>query len=191
MIRIITHLLFTVSLMLIPLNRLRGEDLFFTYTGVSAGGGIDYIEYKDWFADEEKTGTKDISGNYIYGGAMIDIFVDYFIGEFSLNYIRNSNDEVPVSHLFYTATGKYACKINGLLELTAGIGLYLETPPASESYNSGGGVNGVIGTVFNIGREWKFIFDFTGRYGHFGIGEDSTRYSFGANLGALYKVGRI
>ena len=170
---------------------LAAEELFFTYAGVTAGWGIDNIEYKDWFADEAETRTRKCSGTYLTGGAILNIFVNQFIGEFSLEYINIFNDEVPVSHMIYSATGKYSYQVIELLALTAGAGLYLETPPASRSYNSGGGINGAIGSVYNIDRELKIIFDLTARYGSFGVGEDSTRYSYGAKLGIVYKVGRI
>ena len=186
-------LIFSI-LFLTPTEWLNADELFFTYIGAAFGGGLDKIKYTDWFRDSDKRDTKKVSGSFYSGGFVIDIFVNKFIGEFSIQYINNSNSDVPdisVNHLIYNATGKYSYKLIDALYLTSGLGLYLETPPANRSYNSGGGFNATFGTVYNIGREWKVIFDLIARYGHFGIGEDSTRLSYGARIGLVYKIGRI
>lgn len=170
---------------------LFAEQLFFTYIGLTGGAGFDKIKYKDWSQDENILKNSDISGSYTSGGILLDVFADFFIGEFSLQYISNSNTEIPVSHMIYDAAGKYSYQVIDFLAITAGAGLYMETPPSSRGYNSGGGGAAFLGTVFNPGRNFKIIFDFIGRYGSFGIGEDSTRYSYGARVGVVYKIGRI
>jgi hypothetical protein len=169
------------------------EELFFTYIGPTIGGGINQIAYRGWSSDSNARISKVVSGYYISGGCLLDIFVKYFIGELSLEYINNFNSgypDVSVQHLIYTATAKYSFAINNEFALTCGVGAYLETPPASKSYN-GGGINGTIGAVYDVSHDWKIIFDVTSRYGRFGMGDDSSKFSLGAKIGAVYRVGRI
>lgn len=183
--------IFLIMFSLLPISALNGEDLFFTYIGVSAGGGFDYIELNDWFKDEAKRDTKNISGSYLCGGIILNIYVKNLAGEFTLQYINNVNNEIPVNHMMYNAAGKYLFTLTKSFFLTAGIGMYLESPPSNRDYNGGGGGSALCGIVFSPGRDWKLIFDAIGRYGYFGIGEKSTRYSYGAKIGVLYKIGRI
>ncbi len=178
-------------ILLLPYAQLNGEELFFTYAGLSFSGGIDRIEYKDWFQDELKRDTKNVTGVYYSGGVILNIYVKNMIGELEVLYISNINDEIPVSHILYNAAGKYSFELNKKFSLTAGLGLYLETPPASKSYNSGGGFTGLAGVVYSLSWDWKLVFDINARSGHFGIGEDSTRISSGVKLAFMYKVGRI
>ena len=53
------------------------------------------------------------------------------------------------------------------------------------------GVNGTIGSVFTITREIKILADVICRYGYFGIGDESYKFSIGGKIGAVYRVGRI
>ena len=201
------RIIFFIMLIILPLNSLNAEDLYFTYVGAVIGVGMDQIEYNDWFEDQNRRDSKSVSGQYYSGGAIIDIFVDQLIGEFGVQFINNSSDEEPdisVSHVIYSAKGKYSFHLIRLLPdrseyistfdpfyLTAGAGLYMETPPANRGYDSGGGFNLTLGAMYKFSREWILLFDAIGRYGHFGIGEDSTRFSYGINLALVYKVGRI
>ncbi|MCU0821347.1 MAG: hypothetical protein MUC95_02595 [Spirochaetes bacterium] len=167
------------------------EELYFTYAGATLGGGIDWIQYRDWISDSEGQEIKKVSGPYFCGGALIDIFVNSLIGEFSIQYISNINSKVPVGHMIYDAAGKYAYQVYDFLSVTGGAGLFIETQPATKNYNNGAGVSASIGAVYNIDRDWRLIFDIVGRYGSFGLGEESTRQSYGAKIGIVYKVGRI
>ncbi len=169
------------------------EELFFTYIGPTIGGGTNQIAYRGWSSDSNTRVSKMISGYYVSGGCSLDIFVRNFIGELTLEYINNFSSgkpDVSVQHLIYTGTFKYSFALNNAFALTCGIGAYMETPPATRSYN-GGGVNGTIGAVFDVSRDWKVIFDFVTRYGRFGMGDDSSKFSLGAKIGAVYKIGRI
>ena len=168
-------------------------ELYFTYVGPSIGGGRNQIAYRGWSSESNARESKLISGNYINGGFILDIFVKNMIGEFGLDYVNNFSSgkpDVSVQHLMLTSAGKFAYSLNNFSALTCGVGVYLETPPASRSYR-GGGLNGVIGAVFDISRDWKIIFDFVCRYGFFGIGDDSSKLSLGGKIGVVYKVGRI
>lgn len=123
----------------------------------------------------------------------MDIFVRRFIGEFEIEYINNFSSgkpDVAVQHLIYTGIGKYSHPVNDIISITGGLGVYLETPPANKSYE-GGGLNAAIGAVFDLTREWKIIADVLCRYGYFGLGDDSSKFSIGAKIGVVYKVGRI
>ncbi len=174
-----------------PGGTLNAEQLFFTYAGLTAGGGMDMIKYKDWISDREGQETKKVTGSYFCGGALIDIFVNHFIGEFTLQYISNINKDVPVSHIIYDAAGKYSYQLYPFLSLTAGAGLYIESRPATKRYDGGAGFDALIGAVYNLTRDWKLVFDIAGRFGSFGVGDESTRQSYGAKIGIVYKVGRI
>jgi hypothetical protein len=169
------------------------EELFFTYIGPTLGGGINQIAYRGWSSDSNTRISKVISGYYVSSGCLLDIFVKYFIGELSLEYINNFNSgkpDVSVQHLIYTGTAKYSFAVNDAFALTCGVGAYLETPPSDKSYN-GGGLNGTIGAVFDASHDWKIVFDMITRYGRFGMGDDSSKFSLGAKIGAVYRVGRI
>lgn len=170
---------------------LFAEQLYFTYIGATAGAGYDKIEYKHWSPEKNILDTEDVSGSFMSGGLLLNVYAGFFIGEFSLQYILNSNSEIPVNHLLYDAIGKYSYQLKDYLAITAGAGLYMETPPSNRGYESGGGAILTHGVVYNLDRNWKIIFDLIGRYGSFGIGEDSTRLSYGAKLGIVYKIGRI
>jgi len=174
---------------------LWAEEHFFTYMGITLGGGINQIEYTDWFTDHQETA--NISGTYYSGGLLCAVFVRELVGEFSMQYIANANDTVEggkdtsVQHLLYTFTGKYAYPLGTRFFATGGIGLYIETPPATGSYDGGGGPLLTIGGIVNLSPDWKIIFDLQGRYGQFGMGQDSTKLSYGINVGVVYNVGRI
>lgn len=187
-------LLFLIAfLILIPRGFLRADEHFFSYLGTTFAAGVDKIKYKDWIEEIERRDTKNISGSFYSGGIVLDIFIKKIIGEFKIEYVNNSNSEeaISVRHMIYTAIMKYSYQLIRPLYLTTGLGLYLETPPSNRSYNSGGGVNMCFGTMYDINKKMKVILDLSWRYGYFGIGERSTRYSYGVSLGLVYRVGRI
>lgn len=169
------------------------EELFFTYIGPTIGGGTNQIAYRGWSSDSNTRVSRVLTGYYVSGGCLLNIYVKYFIGEFTLEYINNFNSgkpDVSVQHLIYTGTFKYAFAVTDAFALTCGVGAYMETPPASKGYN-GGGLNGSLGSVFDVSRDWKIVFDLVARYGRFGLGDDSSKFSLGAKIGAVYRVGRI
>ncbi|MFH0974256.1 MAG: hypothetical protein V1874_00565 [Spirochaetota bacterium] len=169
------------------------EELFFTYMGPVVGGGYNQVAYRGWSSETDTRISKVITGYFVSGGCLLNIYVRRFIGEFSLEYINNFSSgkpDVSVQHLIYNSTLKYSFPLFPEFAFTCGIGAYLETPPSDKSYN-GGGLNGTTGLVFDISREWKLVFDVLARYGRFGMGDDSSKFSLGAKLGMVYKVGRI
>jgi hypothetical protein len=169
------------------------EELFFTYAGPVIGFGMNKISYSGWSQDSNTRISVNKSGYFVSGGCQMDIFVRRFIGEFQLEYINNFSSgkpDVAVQHLIYTGIGKYSYQIDGTKAITGGLGAYLETPPSDKNYE-GGGLIATIGTVFDITREWKIVGDVLFRYGHFGLGDKSSKLSYGAKIGVVFKVGRI
>ena len=185
--------IFILSILLFfPSMRLLAQESFFTYAGGVIGGGLNHIEYKDWFEDERKT--KQVSGGFFNCGLLLNIYIRQMIGEFSMLYIYNGNKSSPdisVSHLIYNAVGKYAYQLDKKILLTSGLGLYLETQPSNIGYDGGAGFVLTLGTIYRYNWDWNIVFDLTGRYGSFGIGEDSTKFSWGINLGLVKKIGKI
>ena len=184
--------LLILILILTPIVCLHAEELYFTYVGTIIEGGLNKIEYSDWFVDRRET--KNYSGSFYSGGLLIDIFIKRIIGEFSIQYIYNKNSGTPdisIQHMIYNALGKYSYTLREDIFLTSGVGLYLETPPADRGYDSGGGFLITMGTIYCLNREWNFIFDLMVRYGLFGMGEESTKFSSGIKFGLVYKVGRV
>ncbi len=175
------------------------EELYFTYVGPVAEFGINRIAYKGWWQDTNTRRIFSSNGLFFGGGAMSNIYVRNFIGEFSMEYMNDysGKEEISVQHMFFSTAFKYSFPLNNLIKisyplaLTTGPGLYLETSPASKAYKAGGGVNAIIGTIITIDREWKAVIDIVLRYGYFGLGDDSYKFSAGIKFGAVYKVGRI
>ncbi|MDY6933148.1 MAG: hypothetical protein SVZ03_02870 [Spirochaetota bacterium] len=187
-------LLLLSFLLITPSASNYADEPFFTYIGPTIGGGFNKIEYTDWLIDRRST--KDVTGNYLCGGFIIDIIIKRVIGEFSIQYIYNNNSSTPdisVQHFIYTALGKYSYSLRDDLSLTSGLGLYLETPPANRGYDGGGGYIISIGTIYRMSWDWNIIIDLIGTYGHFGIGEvgTNTKLSSGIRFGLVYKIGRI
>jgi hypothetical protein len=181
-------MLFILALLLKP-HEARGEELFFTFLGVTLGGGAHQVEYSDWVVDHRET--ISASGSYYSGGAIMDVFVNRLIGEFTLQAMNTAAGDITVQHLYYTVTGKYAFYMGNLLFAAAGGGLYFESGPASRNYDGGGGVNAVLGMGINAAHDWRIMLDLSGRYGSFGIGDEATRVSYGISVAAVYRIGRL
>lgn len=166
------------------------KGLYYNFIGITLGGGINQIEYNDWFVD--KRDTKKISGVYYSGGLIFDIFVRNFVGEFTIQYVYNSNDEdISVQHLYLSTLGKYSFNLSHVFAVAPGLGLYIETPPSDKEYNGGGGFLATLGAIFTIGKDFKIIFDLIASYGYFGMGEESTKISYGTKIGIVYNIGLL
>lgn len=171
-------------------DKAEEEQLYFNYIGVTIGSGLNQIEYTDWFVDKRET--KDISGTFFSGGLILDIFVDQFVGEFMLQYVYNANDaDTSLQHLSLATIGKYSYPISGIFALSAGLGLYMETPPADREYDGGGGFLATLGIFSTLGPDYKIVFDLLGGYGYFGIGDNSKKITYGAKIGIVYNIGRL
>jgi hypothetical protein len=75
--------------------------------------------------------------------------------------------------------------------VTGGLGLYLETGPSNLSYAGAGGVCLSAGTFISLTEQIKLSIDLLTRYGSFGLGSESTKFSYGARLGILFRVGKV
>jgi len=169
------------------------EELFFTYVGPTLGFGMNSLSYSGWSSDSDKRISKTISGYFVNGGFLCDIFVRNFIGEFTLEYIANFNSgepDVSVQNMIFTSAVKYSYLLKENFFLTGGLGVYVETPPSDRSYH-GGGPNAAIGAIYDFSRDLKLVFDVLFRYGYTNLGDDTTKFSYGAKIGVVYKVGRI
>lgn len=165
------------------------KELYFTYIGPVIGFGYNYIKYSDWFGTERDT--QKLSGIYFSGGCAFNLYTSFLVGDFKLQYVFNKNENYPVLHLVFSASGKYLWKITSLFSIAAGLGIYLETPPSNKNYKGSAGFLLPAGIIFDTTFNTKLVVDIIGRYGFYGLGEDSTKVSFGINAGFLFKVGRI
>ena len=166
------------------------EELFYTYAGGCASGGMTFIDRKGWI-DGKEGGTKS-SGWYAGGGLLADIYVRNVCGEFSWQYsLDGTNDTgASFSHSIYSAAAKYVYAMNPIWDLTAGGGLYFEGPPAAKEHG-GAGLELTMGTVLtNQKYELKFPIDIRARYGFWGQDAKSTRAGVGLFIGVTKKLGR-
>lgn len=172
-------------------NPLRAEELFFTYIGPAFSTGMHSLHYSEWATSHRET--KSDSGNYFGGGLMLNIVANNLICSFTMQYVANTagNSAMAVQHMQYTATGKYMYAPWETVFFAGGLGLYFDTPPATKSYDGGGGINATIGAGFNMMRDWRVIVDLTGKYGFYGRGEDATRIAYGLTIAAIMKIGRL
>ena len=167
------------------------QELFFTYIGATIGGGAAAIDYSEWVVDHRETASA--TGTWFSGGLLLDVIVRDLIGEYSLQVVNTgaSEDTVASFRLLHSVTGKYAFRLGENFFLSPGLGLYLETGPSDKDYDGGAGIAATAGFGWMFYRDWILFFDIIGRYGSYGLGEDSTIVSYGVNLGAVYKIGRL
>ncbi len=165
------------------------RDLIFTYIGPSVSGGFNHIEHSDWFFISRST--RKYGGYFLSGGVLLAVYGKFLAGDFNLHFTHNQNDMFPLYHLTFAMSGRGVVPIGRVIEFTPGIGLYLETPPSNEKYNSGGGGHLPVGFTVKTSFDTKLIFDAYVRYGFFGLGEESKKFSYGIQLGFLFKIGRI
>jgi hypothetical protein len=165
------------------------SELYYTYLGLIVSGGINSITYNDWINNSE--GSEDISGSYLSGGFLFNIYIKNIAGDFRLQYHYNMNDNETLQHLYLAIAGRYVYKINTKISLSSGPGLYFDSPPSTGGYDGSPGFWLPLGMVLNLGFDTKLVFDIIGKYGSYGKGEDSTKLSYGASVGIMYKVGRL
>ena len=165
--------------------------LYYTFIGPVAGFGFNHITQNDWDNSINARDSKKFRGYYSNAGILFSITADSLQGDFRLKYNYNSGDNGTLMHLYYSAAGRYLYTINNLISLTAGPGLYFESPPSNKSYSGSAGLYFPLGLILNTGFDTRLIFDISSQYGFFGIGEESTKFSYGLELGFIFKVGRI
>lgn len=164
------------------------SSLHYIYLGPVLSMSYDKVEYKDWFGIEQ--GTKKMSGTSFGGGAVLNIFVNNYCGDFQLKYMRSELD-FSLNFIEVLLQGKYLWQINQIIAAGAGLGLYSEVAPFQGGYKGSAGVQIPLTVVFTGSPFWKVLWDVYGRYGSFGKGVGSSRISIGSNLGIVFRVGRI
>ena len=164
------------------------RELIYTYAGVIGGAGFNRITYNDWFY--VYSGTKKISGHYFSGGAVLYLVSKYLIGDIGIQYMYNRNDST-LQHLFFTVSGKFGYTFAELFTIATGPGMYLEAPVSGGKFKGGAGVRVPLAFMFNTNFDSRIFIEGSFMYGWYGMGEKSTKMSYGLNLGFIYKVGRI
>lgn len=194
--KIIILFLFLASICLssnlIAKEKEKKRELNYTYIGLVTSVGLSHVTYTDWFKNSNSMDTKKFMQVSITGGLLINVFVKHFSGDFSIQYAYDIHDIYKIHHLFYSMSGKYVWFINKIFDIGLGAGLYFESPPSNKKFHIAGGgqipVSFIVKTTFNT----KLIFDLFIRYGFFGMGDaESTKLSYGINIGFIFKVGRI
>ena len=172
------------------------RQLIYTYIGPVAGGGLSNIRYSDWFQNKfPEQETKKIFGYFFHIGFTTCLISRVaknldFLGDFSIQYMHNQNEK-PLDHLYYTISGKIGWSFADFVTPALGIGLFFETPPSNRKYSSGGGFRVPLAVYFNTTYDTKLFVEGSAMYGFIGVGEKSTKFSYGVNLGFIFRVGRI
>lgn len=166
------------------------DDGFSTYAGILGSWGINSINYSRW--DETARRTDTVNGQNMLIGITGSAYAKYLSGEFSLSASLNYNDEdeTSIHHADWCGILKIQYPFNQYFSVYTGLGLYMEMPPATSEYEGGGGT-AVLGTAFSFGSGYKIAPDIYARYGYFGLGEESTKLSYGIRIQFIKKVGRL
>lgn len=182
----IPQLFFAVS------TSVAGAERYYTFAGLGGSFGINRVTYHGWVKTEQKD--LDISGSYYTAGPMLCVFIPPLIGEWTMQYAANSHNgevDTSVQCLYLSLAGKYFYSVKQWFHLTVGAGVYGEMPPATLSYEGGGGGLASLGCIVNFNFDIRFVFDVTAKYGSFGLGEGSRKLSGGAAVSIIYNVGSI
>lgn len=179
-------------LFIFNITPLFAEDLFYTYAGGHFAYGINNIEYSDWNSDKDKRETQSVIGSNFLIGLNTTIFVNYFAGEFlmSASINMNDNEDTSIHHMDWNANFKFVYNFNDLFALSTGPGIYIESAPSTEEYD-GGGLRYSLGTYFTFSGNWKLMADIFGKYGYYGLGEDSVKLNYGLIISISRKVGTL
>lgn len=162
--------------------------LNYTYIGPVISASLNSAEYNDWINNERKT--EKVSGTSFTGGVDLKIIAASMCGDFQAKYSYSSYDST-LTCLEFLLAGEYLYRLNELLSMGGGIGLYLETPPSSNGHNGSSGLYIPLTTMFNITPDTRFFIDIFGKYGTFALGDDTEFFSYGCSMGFIFKVGRI
>ncbi|MBN2079424.1 MAG: hypothetical protein JW838_10695 [Spirochaetes bacterium] len=163
------------------------RDLVYTFIGPVAGGGFQHVTTRDWRNVYQKQSS---AGNYYHGGCSIWVISRWLIGDFSVQY-ANNRYERPLQHLYFTISGKAAFTVKRIVTFAPGIGFYFELPPSNRGFRGGAGVRTPLAILFHTTFDTRLFIEGSFMYGWLGMGDRSTKLSYGANLGFIFKVGRI
>jgi len=177
-------------LLCVPLRALAEErELVYTFIGPVVGCGLNRVVYSDW---NNLYSNKKISGYFIHSGVSIWVVSKWLIGDFSIQYMFNNfGSEGELHHLYYTISGRIGVNMGTVAIFAPGVGLYFESPPSNRKYLGGAGFRIPIAFLFNTTFDTKFFIDGSVMYGWYGMGDRSTKFFYGINLGFIIKVGRI
>ncbi|MBN1531269.1 MAG: hypothetical protein JXA20_01270 [Spirochaetes bacterium] len=171
------------------------RELIYTFVGGIAGFGYNSGTYRDSFNTNSRDfcyqGSKPDNGINFSGGAAITIFGQYFVGDFTAQFMYNSGAALSVYHLYFTASARYNFRFGDTFHIAPGAGVFLETPPSNKDFNGSAGFIVPVGFYLNTTFDTKLYLDIYARYGTFGVGQGSTRLSCGIIIGFIFKVGRI
>lgn len=182
-------IIFTASALFVSLQAHAADrELIYTYVGATGGAGFNRIVYNDWFYFY--TGTKKISGNYFSGGAVLYLVSKYLIGDISIQYMHNRGNN-STGNLFFTISGKFGYTFAELFTIAFGPGMFLEAPVSGGKYKGGVGARIPLAFMFNTSFDSRIFIEGSFMYGWYGMGEHSTKMSYGLSMGFIYKVGRI
>jgi len=169
-------------------------NLNFTYLGPVLSVGYNKVEYTDWFEPSpgnESTETEKQSGYITSGGLAFNIFADRFCGDIQIKYAMNHLKQT-LKYIEVSAAGKYFFyRANNYISFGGGLGIYLEIPTSNTKQNGSAGLQLPLTMLIDTTRDTKLFMDVYCRYGSFGIGTDTNSISVGANIGFIFKVGRI
>ena len=93
--------------------------------------------------------------------------------------------------MYFTMAARIGIRMGNVGAFAPGIGLYFDTPPSNRKYRGGAGLRAPIGFIFDTTPDSKLFVEGSVMYGSYGMGEKSTKLSFGGSFGMIFKVGRI
>ncbi|MDR3237877.1 MAG: hypothetical protein LBT84_05170 [Spirochaetia bacterium] len=185
---------------IIPKSAYCAEErqLFYTYAGPFIGAAYNMIKYPEWDSSVPPK-QRDLTVNgpaYTIGGAF-QVYADQFAGDFRIGYMNNQNDgSHAVQHLQWSLCVKYLWGIDENIFVGTGLGIYIETPPASGGYDGSGGIQLPASFVYNYSNTVKLFADLEFRIGSYGhssnMGDDDSRkMAIGLTAGVVFNVGRL
>jgi hypothetical protein len=181
-------------------NQNQGESLrfnkgdesvfYYTYIGPFFQSGFNSISYTGWNGGSHRE--IESGGFYTEPGALCFISIDQIIAQIGLGFRLNFNDETAteVYHTKLHAIGKYMTPVANNIALGGGGGLYFESIPASKQYD-GTGLLLAASATYRLNSNWILLLDFDFGFGNFGLGEESTKISYGITFGAGTKMGNL
>ncbi len=168
--------------------------LNYTYIGPTTGFGGYNTFYKGWNSDSSLRVNDKYAGMHFTGGVALNIFTQYVIADFKIQYIYNlnlSDTGLSLMHLMYSISGKYIYNFNKIIGITVGLGVYFESPPSNVEFKGGAGGLLLFGVAISTTFDTKLILDLVAGYGFYGLGDKTSRVSYGLNIGFIFKVGRL
>jgi hypothetical protein len=170
---------------------LHASNPTYTYAGAYLTGGYSMIKYSKWSG--ASMNDYKASGDFFSPGCIIQLYAQRFVGEFTAGYMLNFTDTAAtkIDYTEFTSKIKYRYILNQSVSLTAGPGLYFNTPPSTKTYSTSGGGLISVGAVYEYDFDWKAFSDIYCSFGNFGVGNNGARLGFGISFSVLKKFGRF